>query len=196
MQPETAGTAPAFRRDHPCGALAVAHIRKPSNIYDLVEHAAARHGIPRLQLWQQVAKALTDRKLRIQNDLSEVLGPHPHVQPTLAQWLVGFRAAVDRYNDPNRGMARILKHIIVTNADFESWLRKANKRRGPQLGTTGYCDADRKMFPQIRRLVRDGTARSPHGAALMLADQGKLAGTGKRESLAKRVAGCYLREGK
>jgi hypothetical protein len=144
-----------------------------------------------LQLWQDVAKALTDRKLTIQNDLSERLNPMGG--PTLAEWLVGFRAAVDRYNDPNRRMVRILKHIRVRRADFERWFRKTSEpRRGPKSGTTGYVEADRKAFRRISRLMKEGKARSPHGAALMIADE--LSGGGNPQNKAKRVSARYRKE--
>ena len=174
-----------------------AHIQKQPNIYDLVEQAAARHAIPRLQLWQEVAKALTDQTLRILNSLSEKLNPTGAPALTLAHWLNGFRAAVDHYNDPNRGMVRILKNIHVNKGDFDRWFRKANKnRRGPRSGTTGFREADGKIFSQISRLIRDGKARSPHDAALKLAYDGQLAGGGTEESKAKRVAGRYLKAGR
>ena len=144
-------------------------------------------------MWQEVAKALVERKLAIQNDLSELLNPMG--RPTLADWLVGFRDSVNRNNDPNGGGRwRFLKHIIVRKADFERWLCKANKRRGPQSGTTGYQQSDRKMFSHISRLRREGKARSPYSAALILAREDKLAGTGAAESKAKRVSARYRKE--
>jgi hypothetical protein len=165
----------------------VARFRRRSNIYDLVERAAARHGIPRLQLWQETAKALCQGRLPILNDLSEQLN-------FIALWLPGFSAAVDRHNDPNRGMVRILKNVFVNEAVFESWFRKAMKRRGPPSGTTGFRDADRKLFPQILRLIKHGKARSAYGAALILEREGKLVGSATPENKAKRVAKFFLRE--
>jgi hypothetical protein len=161
---------------------------KEINIFDAVERGAARHGIPRLQLWQDAAKALIEKSLPIAKVLE------PTTPADIESWLFGFRASVDRYNDPHGGgRARILKHIIVREADFERWLRGANKlRRGPRSGATGYRDADRKMFPRISRLIKKGEARSPYGAALMLADQ--LAGTRKPENRAKRVSARYRKE--
>jgi hypothetical protein len=44
---------------------------KTDNIYDLVERAAARHKIARMQLWQETAKAITERELPILNSFSE-----------------------------------------------------------------------------------------------------------------------------
>jgi len=165
-------------------------MRKTDNIYDLVERAAARHRIPRLQLWQETAKAITEKKLPILNNFSDrdVAGA-----PTLGGWLVGFRASVDRYNDLGP-RARILKQIIVYVADFETWFSKTFKRRGPERGTTGYRDLDRKAFPEIRRLLKEGKARSPHAAALQLANQDRLAGTATCENIARRVAVLYRKE--
>jgi hypothetical protein len=94
-------------------------------------------------------------------------------------------------------MVRILKNIHVNKGDFDRWFRKANNnRRGPRSGTTGFREADGKIFSQISRLIRDGKARSPHDAALKLAYDGQLAGGGTEESKAKRVAGRYLKAGR
>jgi hypothetical protein len=145
-----------------------------------------------LELWQKVAKALTENELRVLN-LSERLNPDG--RPTVAEWLIGFRAAVDRFNDPNRGMVRVLKRIIVRTVDFERWCRRANRLpRGPKRGTTGFRAADRKLFSQMSRLIKKDQARSRYGAALMLVDQGRVAGHGTRESKAKRLSAAYRLE--
>jgi hypothetical protein len=162
---------------------------KSDNIYDLVERAAARHGIARLQLWQETAKAITERKLPILNSFSEQIAG----ATTLADWLVYFRASVDRYNDLGPRV-RILKHITVFIADFERWFHKTHKRRGPKHDTTGYRASDRKSFPEISRLLEEGKSRSPHEAALKLAHENKLAGRGTPESKARRVAVLFRRE--
>src|SRR5262249_24854072 len=104
---------------------------KSDNIYDLVERAAARHGIPPLQLWQETAKAMTEGALPILHPSERVT---PVGGPTLIEWLLGFRASVDRYNALGP-RARILKQIIVDTTDFERWFRKKHKRRGPKHGT-------------------------------------------------------------
>jgi len=164
---------------------------RSDNIYDLVERAAARHGIARLQLWQETAKAITERELPILHSFSDRMSPTGG--PTLGEWLVGFRASVDRYNDLGP-RARILKQIIVDTADFERWFRKTHKRRGPKHDTTGYRASDRKSFPEISRLLEEGKSRSPHDAALKLARENKLVGRGTPESKARRVAVLFRRE--
>lgn len=164
---------------------------KEDNIYDLVERAAAQRKVPRLELWQKTARALVDGELSSLN-LFEVLQPRTSPTLTLAIWLRGFGAAMDRGNDPGR-LAHILKHIIVRKADFQRWLGKANKSaRGPEYGTTGYRTSDRKAFRRISQLIKDGKARGAYGAALQLADE--LAGDGTPESKAKRAATLYRRE--
>ena len=112
---------------------------------------------------------------------------------SLLSWLVGFRAAVDRENDP-RHAACILKTIVVRKADFDRWLKKVNDSRGPRPGTTGYSEADRKMFRAIANLLHQGKARSAHGAAMILARSGRLAGAGTETSRAKRVANLFRTE--
>jgi hypothetical protein len=161
-----------------------------SDIYNLVERAAARRGVPRLQLWQAAAAALVEKRLLALN-LSERM--NPGMAMTVADWLIRFRRAVDRSNDPNNFAAHILKRIFIRESAFEQWLRNADTgRRGPTQDTTGYKAADRKFFPSISRMLKSGDARSAYGAALKLAD--KLAGTGTPESKAIRVSKQYRLE--
>jgi hypothetical protein len=170
-------------------------MRNTDNIFDLVERAAARDRIPPLQLWQETARALIENDLAALN-LSDLVNPAAAPALTFEKWLPEFHAAVDRYNDPHR-MARILKCIIVLKADFDRWLRKAGKlRRGPTRGVTGLGAVDRKAFPRIAQLMKAGKARSPYGAALILARDNKLAGGGTPESRAKRVAKRYRASGR
>jgi hypothetical protein len=91
-------------------------------------------------------------------------------------------------------VVRILKEIYVNVADFENWFRKEMKRRGPPSGTTGFRDVDRQLFPEMSRLIKQGKARSAHGAALMLESEGKLAGKATSENKARRVATLYRKE--
>ena len=170
---------------------------KLTNIYDLVERAAARGGMPRLELWQKVARALLSGELPATN-LAERIGPA--AATTFFDWLGGspasvggFRAMVDRGNDPN-GVAHILRRIMVPDSEFQRWLRAAAaERRGPRRGTTGYQWSDREQFPHIEKLMQSGAARSPYGAALQLYDQGKIKGN-SRISAAKRVSALYRKE--
>jgi hypothetical protein len=157
-------------------------VPKESNIYDLVEREAARSGVPRMELWQSVAKGLVEKTLPASN------------LPALPGWLIGFRASVDRYNDPNSGVARILKQIVVRTSDFKKWRQHelSPRRRGPRQHTTGYETSDRKLFPRIKELISSGKARSPHSAALMLSDD--IAGGGTSESKAKRLSARYRKE--
>jgi hypothetical protein len=78
---------------------------------------------------------------------------------------------------------------------FEAAAAKAKMRkskRGPVRGATGFAASDRKQFVLISRLLKKGAARSPYGAALMLAD--KIAGPGSAPNKAKRVAALYRKE--
>ena len=157
-----------------------AHVPKESNIYDLVEREAARSGVPRIELWQLVAKALVEGRLPASSDVVQ-----------LNKWLGGFKAAIDRYNEPNSGVVRILKQIFVHPSDFKKWRQRevASRPRGPRPNTTGYEAHDRKLFRRMRTLINNGRAGSPHGAARMLAD--KIKGPGTAESKAKRLSARY-----
>jgi hypothetical protein len=57
---------------------------KEINIFDAVERGAARHGIPRLQLWQDAAKALIEKSLPIAKVLE------PTTPADIESWLFGF----------------------------------------------------------------------------------------------------------
>ncbi|MDE2284433.1 MAG: hypothetical protein KGK33_07450 [Hyphomicrobiales bacterium] len=161
-----------------------------------MERAAAR-GIPRLELWQKVAGALLSGELPAAN-LAERIGRATPIR--FFEWLGGspvslggFRASVDRGNDPNR-VAHILRRIMVPDSEFQRWLRTAAaERRGPRRGTTGYQSSDRKQFAHIEKLMQSGAARSAYGAALQLFDQGKIKGN-SRISAAKRVSALFRRE--
>ena len=163
-----------------------------TNIYDLVERSAARHGLRRLELWQKVVRDLLSGELPALN-LSDPI--NSRVAPmTLGDWLIGFRAAVNRQSDPNR-VARFLKRIMVLETDFQKWFRNINRgKRGPVVGTTGYIASDRELFPAMNDLLNSGKARSPHDAALMLAKDDKVAGPGTLENRAKRLSTRYWRE--
>jgi hypothetical protein len=163
-------------------------VAKRSNIWDLVEDAAARLRRPRLKLWQSVAEALDDGKL------PATLSAPPGTAPAflLKDWLRGFRQSAERFNDP-RVCARILKHIIVSISDFNKLLA-GKGRRGPVPGQTGlFQKSDLKVLPNIRSRIKNRRARSVYEAALHLYDEGKIKGN-SRESAAKRVATRYLRE--
>ena len=169
---------------------------KQTNIYDLVERAAARAGIPRLELWQKVARALLSGALPAVN-LAERI--HPPAATTFFDWLGGspisfggFRASVDRGNDPN-SVAHILRRIMVPDSEFQRWLRTAAaQRRGPRRAQTGYQSSDRELFPCIEQLIKSGAAMSPYGAALKLVNE--ISGTATETSKAKRASALYRRE--
>jgi hypothetical protein len=165
---------------------------KYDNIYDLVERAAARRQVPRLELWEEAARALEEEKLAVINRFQQ---PFPERLPkTYHDWFPEFRAAVLRGSDPN-DFRHILKYVLVTVSDFSKWLNNASSGpRGPQLGTTGYSDFDRKLFADIDERTRTGQARSTFDAALQLATEGKIKGSGTPESRAKRIATRYRKE--
>jgi len=110
-------------------------MRKQENIYDLVERASARHAIPRLQLWQEAAKALTENELRVLNQ-SERLSPAG--APTIAKWLSDFRAAVDWDFLPrdgiNSNLAAEKEQIIAICAEWKVEYAGVLKKKLPFLG--------------------------------------------------------------
>jgi hypothetical protein len=68
------------------------------------------------------------------------------------------------------------------------------RKRGPAPGTLDrYGKADRALFPELRRIMRDEQV-SVAAAATRLAEQGKVTGVGAPSSRAKRLAARYRRE--
>jgi hypothetical protein len=159
---------------------------KTGNLYDLVERAALRQGIPRLKLWLKTLRAIEQGQLQVS------LGPEFQPNPVWPSWITGARAAVERRNDPN-GFAHVLERITVSIPHFQDWLRKANRLpRGPERGATGYREADRQVLDEIRKLIESGKERSAYGAALTLAH--RIAGHGTPDSKAKRISALYRME--
>jgi hypothetical protein len=67
------------------------------------------------------------------------------------------------------------------------------RRRGPAPNTVRRYEADNcKLFPVIQELTRDGR-ESVSGAALKLANEGRVSGIGAPQSRAKRLAAAYRR---
>ena len=164
------------------------------NLYDVVEYASVRRQIPRLELWKLVASAVTKTDLPVSypSKRFRLEGPTWH------EWMLQFQSAVDRDNDPNRfGAPKILRLIKVNIKQFDRWLtRSTNPVRGPTRNKSTYSSADRKNFPEIKKRMNSGKARSANGAALQLAHEGKLAGGGSEQSKARRVARRYLQSQK
>ena len=158
-----------------------------ADIWSLVEHAAAERGLPRLEFWQKAARAMEKGDLKVRYE------PGFPRTPLWPPWITAFRQSVERNNDPSI-CARLLKLITASVPHFHTWLRSAYKLpRGPGRGTTGYREADRKLFPEISRLIKSG-ARSPYGAALKLVDEDKVAGKGTPGSKARRLSKLYRKE--
>ena len=163
------------------------------NLYEAVERAAMKRAIPRLDLWKLAARDAIEGTL-------EVAYPEPSGSNFIAswpEWMVGFCNAVERDNDPNSFSApKLLRQIMVNERRFNAWLLKATKGpRGPRRGTSGFASADRSHFPAIAKMIKNGGARSPYGAALMLVNEGKIPLNGASPaSVAKRVASRYRQE--
>jgi hypothetical protein len=169
---------------------------KYDNIYDLVERTAAtpRCEFPRLELWEDAARALIKGRLRATN-LSDRPAPHSSTM-NLRGWLRQFQEALARGGSDPSSFKPILRSIIVRTADFDKWLQGArSKRRGPLPKTTGYQAAARSLFPRIFELISTGQARSAHGAALQLVRSGKVEKKNADEkSIAKRISALYRKE--
>jgi hypothetical protein len=147
--------------------------------------------VPRLELWVKAVQAIVAGDLKVtyaQNWAEDGTDPG-------SKWMAWCLNILKRDEDPNAwGGSQKLRLITVDMRQFNTWLRKETKApRGPRRGASGYASADRKHFPAITRMIENGEARSPYGAALMLANQGTILGA-SAESAAKRVASLYNRE--
>src|SRR5262249_29396683 len=70
---------------------------------------------------------------------------------------------------------------------------KRRKHRGPVPGTVDrFGKADRELFPEMDRLVRNNM--SPLEAARKLVREKRVSGRGGNDSRARRLAGLYRRE--
>jgi hypothetical protein len=184
LQPDTARTAPAFRRDLYAERLAEAHVPKHRSIYDLVKEAAQRLRLPRSDLLQEAIDALRAKELPAAN-LSELINPKVNPTMTYGGWLECYRGS-----DPESSK-NFFTRIIVRKSDFEKWLgvKKKTRERGPEHGTTGFRVSDENVVGQMRKLIRRGLATSPNSAASMLVAQ--IRGGGTQVSKQKRLIARY-----
>ena len=74
----------------------------------------------------------------------------------------------------------------------EKSVREA-RPRGPRRGTLDrYGQSDKALFNEVEKIMHT-EQKSAHAAALRLAHDGKISGHGSQESLAKRLAGRFMR---
>jgi hypothetical protein len=100
----------------------------------------------------------------------------------------------------------VLHHWPVMPAESDMQVRRSGrkprnlkekpnkkKRRGPKPGALRRYDAaDRELFPELERIMKD-RQMSPTAAAHALAEDGKVKGSGTNDSRAKRLAALYQR---
>jgi hypothetical protein len=169
----------------------------------------------------QLIAALRDGVIQAEGQLSvvandiqfSVIAQHP-VQAITTDWWIGVDLDVE-INWIGSGMMRklgdrfeMMRAIRIKRTDLDRvWpsskltqesqgaaTKALAKQRGPVRGTTGFQASDRKLFSQIDKLIKSGNARSPHDAALILADKEKIMGPGSRENKARRLASRYRKE--
>jgi hypothetical protein len=92
-------------------------VSSTTDIYDLVERAAAHRGIPRLELWQHVIQALLSEELPAKNISEKVNARVASI--TLRDWLKAIRG---RNVDPTR-LQHIIRRLIVPESDFKRWFK-------------------------------------------------------------------------
>jgi hypothetical protein len=166
-----------------------------ASLRDLVEEGAARRGEPPRTVWRLALDAIAQNILPVcllEDATLDTPFVYAYAQTlTLRGVVIDALYAVERrYFNP--GQSPWATKLMLNRTHFVKWLDKAIKvPRGPRRGTSGYYAADRKLFPTIKRMLKSGEARSPFGAALKLAIDGKVAGNSSPESRAKRLSGHY-----
>jgi hypothetical protein len=82
--------------------------------------------------------------------------------------------------------------IEINAADLRRWRWLGRRPRGPRTGTVArYAEADRKLFPELARLMSERMTSATEAAHVLAAD-GKIAGSGTADSRARRLAKAYL----
>jgi hypothetical protein len=86
--------------------------------------------------------------------------------------------------------------LVTARKLVPSWINVVEapirKPHGPTPGTVNrYGEADKKLFPEMKRLIRDKKI-SANAAALALAELGKVPGSGTSQSRARRLANRFL----
>jgi hypothetical protein len=93
-------------------------VSSTTDIYDLVERAAAHRGIPRLELWRHVIQALLSKELLAINISEKVNASVASI--TIGDWL---ETTIDRNVDPSR-LKHIVSRLIVPESDFKRWIKR------------------------------------------------------------------------
>jgi hypothetical protein len=154
-------------------------------------------------------------KLPSRSDIAHLLlGPGRRLPAALLGWTYA-----DYLGQPEPFRTYFAHHprfgLAVRRADFDGWRAKAQKeeartlppppaaaarkpkrRPGPKAGELRRFEAaDRALFPELEKIIA-ARHNSPSAAALVLAQQGKIAGVGisTEESRARRLAALYRRE--
>jgi hypothetical protein len=107
------------------------------------------------------------------------------------EWENSVLAAIEKHSQTSKARREDIPSRTQHNARPKAKQNRRNRQRGPKRDSVGYSPSDQKLYPEIERLIpKHGSARA---AALILVDEGKVAGRGSPESKAKRLAGRYLR---
>jgi hypothetical protein len=104
----------------------------------------------------------------------------------------GVRCCYASEAAPHVGVGVHRISIVINAADLVEYLKRPC--RGPRAGTVSrYTMADRALFPEMARIMRDDHI-SASAAAQRLVEAGKVAGTGADDSRARRLAKAYRAE--
>jgi hypothetical protein len=176
LQPDKAGSAPAFRVSD-LRAPAEAHM--PANLVslcDLVELRAAKHHIPLVRLWKLVFAAIRDAKLDFgyPDEFESEYGGHnppPHYVKHIREvQCVNALSAIENGDAFAPWSQLWVQRMLVSAGAFDKTLFPADKkqRRGPKPLVSTLADFLKKTFPaglahitnkQIAEMARNAIGR-------------------------------------
>ena len=161
-------------------------------------------GVPAQDSGDPIHKVITkDIRPDMRVDVSvSTIRDAPYKTGTTLWYLVDINwlDCIDRYLKPSWAVVppatKAQREDTRSRTQHNPKSRGRRKRRGTQYGpapgTVGYNQADLRLYAKMNRLFpKHGSA---YAAALILVDEGLVAGRGGRESKAKRLASRFLKE--
>jgi hypothetical protein len=157
LQPDTAGSAPAFRVSH---LRAPAEARVPGNlesVCDLVERRAGKNNIPLARLWERVFAAIRDGKLDFgfPDEFKSEYGGHNHVKYIREIQCISALSAIENGDAFDPWKQLWVRRMLVSAAAFDKTLFPADQKR--RTGRKSKVDAVVNFFKKRGGVPRGRT---------------------------------------
>jgi hypothetical protein len=141
LQPDTVGTAPAFRRDlHAERRRGGRELQTPftlgpfRNVYDEVEDFAAKNGVRRATIWRRVLQAYKSGELTKRYVVGATLPPDWSLDAVLDNSIRGALAALAIEDFVTAHWAWI--KCLLADEEFDRWFRRTFSARGKSRTNT------------------------------------------------------------